>query len=271
MIKNLIRKFAFKIGYEVGVRYLYDLELQKEYRQRRDNHKNPLNKFSLAGFSQADEDGITLEILNRMGLERGSFVEFGVGNGTENNTIILLAAGWRGTWFGGSDIAVDVGASTRLRFNKVWITRDNIVDLYHSVGESADVVSLDLDGNDIYFIDALLQSGVSPKLFIAEYNGKFPPTVDFQIPYDENHRWRGDDYYGVSLKTLNALFRQHDYTLVCCSNSGVNAFFVHNSMIGHFGDIPTDIEDLYCEPFYFFRRRRMHPTSAKTIEALIKS
>lgn len=271
MFKNLIQKFALKIGHEVGVRELYDLELHKEFRRRQDAHGNPLNKSSMSGFSQSDEDAITLEILNRMGLQSGYFVEFGVGNGTENNTLILLAAGWRGAWFGGADLAFDPSASKKLEFSQVWITRDNIVSLFESAGETADVISLDLDGNDIYFIEELLQSGATPKLFIAEYNGKFPASVKFQIPYDEGHRWNGDDYYGASLRSLNEVFQKYDYTLVCCNTSGINAFFVHDSMMDKFSDIPTDLEELYSEPFYFFRRRRMHPTSVKTIEALINS
>lgn len=57
------------------------------------------------GFSQFDEDSITLEILNRIGLHKGFFVEFGVGNGLENNSIVLLASDWEGAWFGGQEIS----------------------------------------------------------------------------------------------------------------------------------------------------------------------
>ena len=34
--------------------------------------------------------------------------------------------------------------------------------------------------------------------------------------------------------------------------------------------IPKDINELYCEPFYFLRKRRMHPTSPKTLELLVR-
>jgi hypothetical protein len=34
-------------------------------------------------------------------IETGTFAEFGVGNGLENNTLILLASGWRGFWIDG--------------------------------------------------------------------------------------------------------------------------------------------------------------------------
>ena len=45
-------------------------------------------------FSQTDEDGITIEILRRIGcLEKGTFAEFGPGDGMENNTLILKSLG----------------------------------------------------------------------------------------------------------------------------------------------------------------------------------
>ena len=188
----------------------------------------------------------------------------------ENNTIILLAAGWKGAWYGGEDLAFSLENSSKLKFSKVWITLSNIVDLYKRASEIADVVSLDLDGNDIYLVDELLSNGIKPKLFIVEYNGKFPPSIDFKIDYSDDHVWSSDDYFGASLASFNKLFVSHGYTLVCCNTSGANAFFVDNSCMENFKDIPKDINELYCEPFYFLRNRKMHPTSPKTLELLVK-
>jgi hypothetical protein len=39
-----------------------------------------------------------------------------------------------------------------------------------------DVLSVDLDGNDLYFTEALLNV-LRPKLVIVEYNAKFPPPA----------------------------------------------------------------------------------------------
>ena len=47
-------------------------------------------------FSQSDEDGITIEILKRLKMGKGFFLELGVGDGTENNSLLLLAMGWKG-------------------------------------------------------------------------------------------------------------------------------------------------------------------------------
>ena len=179
-------------------KYSYDLLLHKVFSEKRLNHPNPLNKFSVfSGFSQSDEDGITLEILRRIGLDSGFFIEFGVGDGLENNSLILLALKWRGAWFGGQDLAFNTEMSNKLDFKKVWISKDNILSLYNSLGENADVISLDLDGNDIYLVEKLLSNKVLPKLFIVEYNAKFPPQVEFEIDYNVSPKWQRNDYWSI--------------------------------------------------------------------------
>ncbi|MBL08939.1 MAG: hypothetical protein CL402_00210 [Acidiferrobacteraceae bacterium] len=270
-MKKLINKFTNLVQLENYLKKSYDLLLHREIAEKRSNHINPLNKFSVfSGFAQSDEDGITLEILRRIGLNFGYFVEFGVGDGTENNSLILLACNWKGAWFGGQELTFDTSCSDKLNFEKVWISKDNILSLYNSLNESADVISLDLDGNDIYLVEELLSNKVQPKLFIVEYNAKFPPPIEFKIDYNPTHTWVGDDYFGASLKSFNNLFSSYGYRLVCCNLSGANAFFVASEYAHLFDDVPKDIEDIYCEPFYFLRSKRMHPTSIKTISKLIR-
>ncbi len=49
-------------------------------------------------WSQGGEDGIVNEIFRRIGVAGRTFIEFGVGDGLENNTLNLLAQGWSGCW-----------------------------------------------------------------------------------------------------------------------------------------------------------------------------
>jgi hypothetical protein len=92
------------------------------------SHPNPLNAFGGKCFSQTDEDGITLEILTRLKcIDNGTFAEFGVGNGTENNTLILKALGWKGFWVGGEDLAFEIKEPEEIfSYFKAWITLENI-------------------------------------------------------------------------------------------------------------------------------------------------
>jgi len=252
------------------VKSLYEIELRKEIRRRQIEHPNPFCKFGSFGFSQNDEDGLTIEILKRLGISKGTFCEFGVGDGTENNTLILLALGWSGVWIGGQDIVLNTSNSSKLKFIKNWITKENILDLYSShSAQVVDVVSMDLDGNDLHFAKELLKNGVSPKLFIVEYNARFPPQVQFSIPYDAEHIWIADDYFGASLASFVQLFDRFGYRLICCNAAtGSNAFFVKEEFVEKFPEVPKDIEKLYTEPFYL-PYLKTRSTSVKTLQSFL--
>jgi hypothetical protein len=178
-------------------------------------HPNPLTDCGGKIYSQNDEDGITFEILRRLRIKHGVFCEFGVGNGLENNTLALVAAGWSGFWVGDEELAFDTNpnnvAVRNFHYERARVKIANIRDLYktglNQIGKSqCDLISLDLDGNDYYFVDALLAAGASPKLFIVEYNAKFIPPILFKIDYDDEHRWKADDYFGASLSSFAELF-----------------------------------------------------------------
>src|SRR5438132_2962278 len=91
--------------------------------------RNPLLAYGAKHYSQNDEDGLIEEITCRaVGEAPGSFLELGVGDGVENNTLNLLAKGWRGVWLGGEPLAFGCDG-TRLAFRQCWIDRDNIARL----------------------------------------------------------------------------------------------------------------------------------------------
>ena len=240
--------------------------------------KNPLNRFGAKYFSQTDEDGITLEIVRRLGIKAGTFVELGVGNGLENNTLILLANGWRGFWIGGEDLAFNHKLSPkRFAFFKAWVSLQNVAKLMRQGLENIaitelDVLSLDLDGNDYYFAQELLKIGVLPKRFILEYNAKFPPPIKWTIKYDTNHSWDFSDYHGASLALFSELLTEFSYALVCCNAAtGGNAFFVRNEYLSHFADVPKNIEDIFVGCRYQLYQRWGHPPSPKTVERMLQT
>lgn len=269
------RDFALSPIRSVLVRQA-ELTLLAHNRQLQREHPNPLNRFGRQVFSQADEDGITLEILRRMALGRsGCFAEFGVGDGLQNNTLVLAALGWRGFWVGAEALAFPAPSNARFAFMKEWVTLDNVVQLARqgmaqvSAG-ALDVVSMDLDGNDIYFVERLLQEGVRPKLFIVEYNAKFPPPIEFQIDYDPAHTWAHDDYYGASLSSFNRLFGRFGYRLVCCNaHTGTNAFFVDADDGDRFADVPSDIASIYVE-CRFYTYHYGHAPSVKVPQLILR-
>lgn len=256
---------------------LRDMLLAAAVAERRTAHPNPLARAGAKCFSQSDEDGITLEILRRLGFDRpGVFAEYGVGNGLENNTLILAALGWSGLWIGNEPLAFSCDGipADRLCFRQAQITRDNILDLTRQglsrLGRDApDVISCDLDGNDLHFVARLLEGGLEPALFIVEYNAKFPPPVRFSIAYNDDHRWKVDDHFGASLCSFVDLFAAHGYMLACCNaHAGTNAFFVAERYRDRFDDVPGAIADIYVGPhLHMFTRHGMR-TSPETVRRL---
>ena len=125
-------------------------------------------------------------------------------------------------------------------------------------------------------IDELLKNNFKPKLFIVEYNAKFPPPIKWTITYNEKHIWDGSDYYGASLASFNELFEKNNYKLVCCnSHTGSNAFFVKKEFEKLFEDVPKDINDIYVAPRYFLHNvygsnSFSHHQSVKTINKLFE-
>ncbi len=274
-IKRKVWAYWHRPKSEELLKGIQDLLIQDGVLRVQANEKNPLNSFGAKCFSQSDEDGITLEIIKRLNLKSGTFIEFGVGDGLECNTLILAALGWKGFWVGGQDLAFDYSKSTKFHYLKDWITLENIISLTEKglerVGTAeADLISIDLDGNDLYLVEQLLKTGHSPKVFIVEYNGKFPPPVRFTIKYDANHYWSADDYFGASLQSFVDCFAAYKYKLVCCnSHTGTNAFFVRGDLAELFMDVPSDINDIYIAQRAVYLSRYSSGSSARVVEQFI--
>lgn len=236
--------------------------------------RNPLLAFGAKVFSQNDEDGLIEEICRRVGLTGpASFVELGVGDGAENNTLNLLVQGWRGVWLGGVALA-GARLSERLRFRQCWIDRDSLVpalreELAVLQVAQPDVASLDLDGNDWHFAQVMLEAGIRPALFVVEYNATFRPGTHWVMPYDATHQWDGSAYFGASLAAFQALFEAQGYRLVACNITGANAFFVRSEFDAAFADVPADWRALYMPANYLPYPGGGHPHGPRFIEAML--
>lgn len=250
---------------------LNDSEIINNYLIRQNNHKNILCRYGKKVFSQSDEDGITNEIIKRLDIKKGSFIELGIGDGLENNTLYLKLLGWNGLWIDGKDIE-NKPSNHNLKFIKNWIDKDNI---YKILKDNIDLkkvnlVSIDLDGNDYYIAKELLEKSVLPDIFIVEYNGKFIPPSEFIIDYNPEHIYKFDDYYGASLQSFVNLFEKYKYKLICCNAAtGANAFFVKDKFSNLFPEVPENIIDIYSDPYYFLPMKYGHKLSKKTIKKVL--
>ena len=258
---------------EIGQVYLDVYENSIKHNTKYANPKS-LIPFGRKIYSQSDEDGIIEEIFNRIGTTNQSFIEIGVGDGLENNTICLMHKGWHGLWFEGSKkksrkIQTALNPTIKsgsLSVINAFITKENINSLISAIfpASEVDLLSIDIDGNDFYIINAL--QCVSPRVIVVEYNSKFPPPIEYCMKYNPSHKWDGTDNFGASLKFLEINLAKKNYLLVGCSLSGCNAFFIRQDLIQHHFLEPFTAEIHYEPPRYFLRKRNVgHPAAYSTI------
>jgi hypothetical protein len=204
------------------------------------HHPNPFVKYGAKTFSQTDEDGLTLEIIRRINPYKHEYLELGVGDGMECNTLVLAAKGWSGQWIGNQKLVVQ-----HPNYTNAFITEENIVNL---INVNPALVSVDLDGNDFHVLKAIMKV-FTPDIIITEYNAKFIPPIKWVMPYDPAHVWNGTDYFGASLQSFaDYLF---NYRLVVCNAAtGANAFFVHKQYDDLFPEVPRSIRQVYVPPRY---------------------
>jgi hypothetical protein len=248
--------FLYALSYHVNLLRASDI-LIEDYVARHlhgvPRYKEPkrLGAHEFQMFSQSGADGIVAEIFRRIGRASSVFVEFGVGDGLENNTTALLLQGWSGIWIEASKRNIrqirkelrPLIDERKLTVLAQFITKDNIVAHLEgcSLPHDPDLVSIDIDGNDYWVWEALL-SRYAPRVAVVEYNALLGPSAPWVMEYNPAHareRVIATSYYGASLKALEMLGRRKGYSLVGCDFLGVNAFFVRNDLL----------EDRFCAPY----------------------
>jgi hypothetical protein len=261
MMRKILRLIERKFLWHTGLGNVHDLVLNQYLAACANSTINPLLKPIVSSFSQSDEDGIIERITDRLNLTKGRFVEFGVGDGTENNTLNLLLNGWKGMWFGGESITIPKGCKLpdSLEFTKIWVDHnsleESVIPKIKSAGD-IDLISMDLDGNDYHFTKQLLESGLYPKIWIQEYNGNFAASVDWVQQYNPGHKWKQDAFFGASLLSFKKLFEGHGYRLIACNLTGINAFFVKKEYVSAFQDIPSNFSEIYQPAFPVFPKMK---------------
>lgn len=245
-----------------GYRWIHELE-------RRHNDPRFLEKYGYKVYSQNDEDGIINEIFNRIGAKNKTFIEFGVSDGLECNCHSLLLQGWSGLWIEGREVAYQqilrrfapVINHGNLTVLNEYVTRDSINETINNYAkdEELDILSIDVDGNDYHIWDAV--KDVKPRVIIIEYNGKFPPEINWIMPYNKDHFWDYTDRQGASLKAFEILGREKGYQLVGTDISGINAFFVREDLAKDLFALPATAENLYNPQRLNLKHKNGHAAS----------
>lgn len=198
-------------------------------------------------FSQWDEDGIIQFLIDRVPIANDSFIEIGVEDYSECNTRFLLCNDdWAGLAVDSGDAHVRFLEQTGLRWRhqidavSAWVTAENVNDVISGAGFEGDIglLSLDVDGNDYWVMDAI--DVVSPRIMIVEYNSAFgssrPVSVPYEAGFERTKKHYSNLYYGASLAALHHGAAKRGYRLVTCNRAGNNAFFVRGDVAGKLPD-----------------------------------
>ncbi|MBF0423823.1 MAG: FkbM family methyltransferase [Magnetococcales bacterium] len=219
-----------------------------------------LERFGCKFYSQNDEDGIIAEIFRRIGTTNRMFLEFGVSNGLENNTLLLTYHGWQGVWLDGGEENIafindkfqPLLANNTLRVRQQWITAETINTIIQSLDlpKDLDLLSIDIDGNDYYVFKNI--ECIRPRVVVIEFNSKLPPPVLAVMRYKPDFQWEQDktDYFGCSLESLTQMADKKGYQLVGSNITGCNAFFVRKDLCGEHFFLPATATALYNPPRY---------------------
>ena len=196
------------------------------------------SSWEFSAFSQNGEDGIIDYLTTKVKNSNRYFIEIGASNGIENNTAWLsVARKYSGIMIEGvsklSALSKQLMPTLNLGLEclSMFVSKQNIDEL-KSIARyrDPDLFSIDIDGNDFYVTEALLEGGFRPKIFVVEYNSAFGPEKSITIKYKEDFNYLEAHptnlYFGVSIAGWKNLFKRFGYKFITVEKNGANAFFV---------------------------------------------
>ena len=206
-----------------------------------------LNNFSKKIYSQFGEDGILLEILNRLknkNLDKWC-VEFGAKDGISySNTYNLIKHyNYNAVLIEGDKkyfkkLSKNLPQKNIIKINKFvnFSGPNNLDEILGStvIPKNFDILSIDIDGCDFYIFESLTE--YRPKILCIEFNHLIPNSVEFVQKKDFKIK------QGSSAKSLIKLAEKKNYKLVGSSFS--NLFFIDKNYFNLVTEKEVLLEDL---------------------------
>lgn len=213
-------------------------ELYDENSVQHKSALKPFHEYFKTVLSQYGEDGILEEILERINCTNNYYVEFGAGDGrTISNTAYLREnKNWTGLLLEGDKNLVDSVDNNSINLHNEMIFSDNINDLFdkYRVPKNFGLLSIDIDGDDAYVLDALDFNRFSPDALIIEFNPGLPNHRGIKIKEQKNNLSNGDfhkrGYVGANICELYNIAQKKGYEFV--TSISVNLIFVKKELFG---------------------------------------
>ena len=185
-------------------------------------------------WAQSGEDKIAAELFRELGVVNHVAVEFGALDGWHNSNTAYFRAhhGWQCHLWDSEPIGPIVDQAV--------ITAENVNDIFSDAGvpHTFDLLSIDIDGNDLWIWKALTYQ---PRVVIIEYNPRWGVRKSRTVPYDPERQWDGTVFYGASVKALTTLGTQKGYALAAVTKS--------NLIFGPAGLVPAVYPEAVAKKF----------------------
>ena len=233
--KSLYAKILFFRGYKKFKKEINKTLSKKKFSDKLDS----INHYEYKITSQNNEDGIIEHIFSKIPNQK-KFVEIGF-NFYEFNSLNLIKNGWNGK-------LIDINSDECLVLNSLLknffpnskvlieahrVTKENVNDVvFSSIEDKIDFFSIDIDGNDYWILDSLNLNKIN--VICCEYNHWLGKNVKKTMPYQPNHNFKNNGYYGASLLAISNLLNKKGFDLIAVESSGTNAFFVNKKFSSNF-------------------------------------
>lgn len=174
-------------------------------------------------YSQNGEEYLLKYIFENIGSTNKQFVDLGAWDGKHlSNTRIFTEMGWKGLLVDGKEFPGVVQS---------FITKENIFKtlIDHNVPLDFDLLSIDIDGNDYWILNEILQE-FRPRVIVSEFNSEHPPTESKTIEYDPTFEFQPTDYYGYTFGAGQKLAEKFGYTIIW-QQSNMNLFYLRNDLV----------------------------------------
>ncbi|HSS20702.1 MAG TPA: hypothetical protein VLL54_11555 [Pyrinomonadaceae bacterium] len=204
-------------------------------------------RYSLRGrYSHANEQQILAKYIERLLPPKWSrsVVDIGAGNGVRwSNSYALVLAGWSALGIEADPQKYSLLTNVYSKFPNARASNSladprNVRELLRDFGveKKFGVLSLDIDGNDYWVLDAILRD-FRPGLVVTEINENIPPPLRFVVKFDPEFQLRYH-FFGYSIAALEDLCEKHGYGILELEYN--NAFLAPSELgAGHFQDAAT--------------------------------
>ena len=205
--------------------------------------------------SFANESAAIEQIFEKLVIDEKYLVDIGAADGIRQSSsaVFLNERGWSGSLFeydsdSFSKLAFLYSDREDLQLCNSKITPMNISGLLEHLGvpKNFGFLNIDIDSYDLSVVREILNSGFSPHAISMEINENFPPEIQFEVLFDDNHSWESNHFFGCSLSAANTTLVSLGYVLVKVEYN--NAIFIRGIDAAKFL-LPDNIKQAYNDGY----------------------